>query len=117
MCAQGGLSLQRRCQSHRGIGALGVQSFEVMVSLTAQGNLIDLCGVVRLMTQCVRVSVPRACVRGGDLPEALGESSGIRVKGHLGCDREVTAVSRVREGLKHMVTWKVFGFVFKWCKT
>ena len=59
VCAQGGLSLQRRCQSHRGTGALGVQSFEVMDSLTVLGNLIDICGVVRLMTQGVRDDLRR----------------------------------------------------------
>ena len=101
--------MQRRCQSHRGTGALGVQSFEVMDSLTARGNLTDLCGAIRLMTQCVRVSVPCGCVRGGDLPEeALGERSVIRGKGHPGCNREVTAVPRVREDVRHLVTWKVF---------
>lgn len=31
-------------------GPWGLQSFEGMVSLSALGNLIDICGVVRLMT-------------------------------------------------------------------
>ena len=35
----------------------------------------------------------------------------IRRKGHPGCDREGIVVSRVREDLRHIVTWKVFGFV------
>ena len=40
-------------------GPWGLQSSEVMVSLTARGNLIDLCGVVRLMTQGVREDLRR----------------------------------------------------------